>query len=414
MSSGGFEATGDYRAFSRGQLPPDPYPLYRAMRDSDPVHWCDGLRAWVLTRYDDVLAANRDARFSSARSSVNMSALPPALRERYRDLGEHVGNWLGFTDPPKHTRMRNLVTGTVTSDLAERLRPRIARIVAELLEALPDGEEADLLASFAYPLPATVICEILGIPEALRSQFRHWVEDIAAFVGGAGPYLLGLAERADRSRRELSELFRELAGSRRAHPRDDLLTTLADAQARGSLSETELLGLCVFLFAAGHETTVGLIASGIINLLGHPDQLRRLRTEAALMPSAVEELVRYEPPIQQDTRLLTEDVTVRARHLERGQTAILVRAAANRDPLQFDRPEQLDLARAENRHLGFGWGIHFCLGAPLARVEASIALRALLDTFPRMELITPIEWWDNLSLRCPRAVRVDLRRRRAH
>ena len=131
------------------------------------------------------------------------------------------------------------------------------------------------------------------------------------------------------------------------------------------------------------------------------------------MPSAVEELVRYEPPIQQDTRLLTEDVTVRGRHLERGQTAILARAAANRDPLQFDRPEQLDLARAENRHLGFGWGIHFCLGAPLARVEASIAVRALLDACPRMELIAPIEWWDNLSLRCPRSVMVDLRRRRA-
>ena len=238
MSPDGFEATEAYRAFSRGQLPSDPYPLYRAMRESEPVHWCDGLRAWVLTRYDDVLAANRDARFSSARSSVNMGALPPAERTRYRDLGEHVGNWLGFTDPPKHTRMRNLVAGTVTSDLAERLRPRIARIVAELLEALPDGEEADLLASFAYPLPATVICEILGIPEALRSQFRHWVEDIAAFVGGAGPYLLGLAERADRSRRELSELFRELAGSRRARPRDDLLTTLADAQARGRFSRT--------------------------------------------------------------------------------------------------------------------------------------------------------------------------------
>ncbi len=209
----------------------------------------------------------------------------------------------------------------------------------------------------------------------------------------------------------MSELFRELVGSRRARPRDDLLTTLADAQARGRLSETELLGLCVFLFAAGHETTVGLIASGIVTLLGHPDQLRRLRAEEALMPSAVEELVRYEPPIQQDTRLLTEDVTVRGRRLECGQTAILGRAAANRDPLQFDGPEQLDLARAENRHLGFGWGIHFCLGAPLARVEASIALRALFDAFPRMGLITPVEWWDNLSLRCPRSVMVDLRRR---
>ena len=411
MSPAGFEATDAYCAFNRGRLPPDPYPLYRAMREGEPVHWCDGLRAWVLTRYDDVLAANRDARFSSGRSSVNMGALPPAERERYRDLGEHVGNWLGFTDPPKNTRMRNLVAGTVTSDLAERLRQRIARIVAELLEALPEGEDADLLRSFAYPLPATVICEILGIPEGLRSQFRRWVEDIAAFVGGAGPYLLGLAERADRSRRELSELFRELVRSRRARRRDDLLTTLADAQARGHLSETELLGLCVFLFAAGHETTVGLIASGIVTLLGHPDQLRRLRAEAALMPSAVEELVRYEPPIQQDTRLLTEDVTVRGRRLERGQTAILGRAAANRDPLQFDGPEQLDLARAENRHLGFGWGIHFCLGAPLARVEASIALMALFDAFPRMELITPVEWWDNLSLRCPRSVMVDVRQR---
>ena len=407
MATSDIQTLEEYDLFCDGRLA-DPYPFFRRLRNEDPVHRSERLDSWLLTRYDDVLAASRDRRFSSDRVSVNMSALSEADRTRYRDLGEHVSNWLGFTDPPKHTRMRNLISGVFTPQLAENMRGRTQEIVDELIDEVEGSGRMDLVGDLAYPLPATVICEILGVPAGARRQFKTWADDIAAFVGGTGPYAARAAERAEESRKELTGMFRELTLQRRREPREDLITALAAKEGEEEgLTEQELLGLCVFLFVAGFETTVSLISNGILSLLQNRGELERLRSDPSLMETAVEEFLRYESPIQLDTRLIVEDVEFRGRSLRKGQAVMMVRGAANRDPAQFPDPDRFDVGRQNNRHLAFGWGIHFCLGAPLARVEANIAVKTLLERLPDMRLESgEVDWWENMSLRSLRSLPV--------
>ena len=407
MATSDIQTLEEYDLFCDGRLA-DPYPFFRRLRNEDPVHRSERLDSWLLTRYDDVLAASRDRRFSSDRVSVNMSALSEADRTRYRDLGEHVSNWLGFTDPPKHTRMRNLISGVFTPQLAENMRGRTQEIVDELIDEVEGSGRMDLVGDLAYPLPATVICEILGVPAGARRQFKTWADDIAAFVGGTGPYAARAAERAEESRKELTGMFRELTLQRRREPREDLITALAAKEGEEEgLTEQELLGLCVFLFVAGFETTVSLISNGILSLLQNRGELERLRSDPSLMETAVEEFLRYESPIQLDTRLIVEDVEFRGRSLRKGQAVMMVRGAANRDPAQFPDPDRFDVGRQNNRHLAFGWGIHFCLGAPLARVEANIAVKTLLERLPDMRLESDeVDWWANMSLRSLRSLPV--------
>ena len=406
MSTTEVQSLGEYDLFCEGLLS-DPYPLFHTLRREAPVHWSDRLNGWVLTRYDDVFSANRDLRFASDRASVNMSGLAEPERTRLAPLGEHVSNWLGFTDPPKHTRMRDLVSGTFTFRHAEGLRNRIQQIVDSLLSEVEARGEMDLVDDFAHPLPATVICEILGVPMENRAQFRSWIEDITEFIGGLGAsYLKRTADKAEESRKELTHLFRELTLQRRREPREDLITALAAVEGEeGGLSEQELLGLCVFLFAAGHETTVSLIANAMVSLFQNPGELERLRSDPSLMKTAVEEFLRYEPPIQIDTRLMVEDVELRGRTIRKGDAVMLVRAAANRDPEQFPDPDRLDIGRQNNTHLTFGQGIHTCLGAPLARIEGQVALTTLLERFPDIRLQSEeVDWWENMTLRSPRTL----------
>ena len=401
------QALEDYDLFCDGRLP-DPYPLFHRLRREDPVHWSERLNSWVLTRYDDLRTATRDPRFSSDRASVPMSGLSELDQSRLEPLGEHVSNWLGFTDPPKHTRMRNLISRTFTAELAERMRARTQEIVDALIDDAERQGHMDLVNDFAYPLPATLICEILGVPEGDRSQFKTWAEDIAAFVGGIGSYVVRATDQADTSRKELTRLFRELTLERRREPREDLISALAATEGeQDGLTEQELLGLSVFLFVAGFETTVSLIANGMLSLLRNRSELERLRSDPSLMKTAVEEFLRYESPIQVDTRLAAEDVDLGGRHIQKGQPVMMVRAAANRDPAQFPDPDRIDVGRQNNKHLAFGWGIHFCLGAPLARVEAQIAVKTLLERLPEIRLESEdVVWWENMALRCPRILPV--------
>ena len=407
MSTNDIQTLEEYELFCDGRLA-DPYPLFHRLRSEDPVHWSERLNSWVLTRYDDVRAASRDQRFASDRASVNMSALSEPDRTRLRPLGEHVSNWLGFTDPPKHTRMRNLISKTFTSKLAEDMRARIQQIVDALIDDVEGQGQMDLVNDFAYPLPATLICEILGVPAGAQRQFKTWTDDISAFIGGTGPYAARVADRAEESRKELTGMFRELTLQRRREPREDLISALAAKEGEEEgLTEQELLGLCVFLFVAGHETTVSLISNGMASLLQNRGELERLRSDPSLMETAVEEFLRYESPIQIDTRLIAEDVELRGRSLRKGQAVMMVRAAANRDPAQFPDPDRFDVGRQDNRHLAFGWGIHFCLGAPLARVEAQIAMKTLLERLPDMRLESDeVDWWENMALRCPQSLPV--------
>jgi cytochrome P450 len=359
----------------------DPHPAFAHLREKDPVHWSARHRAWVLTRYDDVNALFRDLRLSSDRAS-------PLARPDEDGIGGDdpvvsvLSRWMVFKDPPDHTRIRRALRPVFTPPAIEALRPMVERVVDELLDGLP--EEPDFLTEFAVPLPALVIAELLGIPREDQDRFRSWSQGLATLV-----FASGLPDRHRRGREALTALARYLGeqlAQRRAEPADDLLGTLATLQAAGELTAGEATANAVLLLFAGHETTTGLLANGLAALLANPEQLERLRAERSLMPSAVEELLRYEGPSKLMPRWAVQEVELRGRRIACGDLVYLVQAAANRDPSHFADPDRLDLARDPNPHLGFGYGLHYCLGAPLARLETAIALSRLLERRARIEL----------------------------
>jgi pimeloyl-[acyl-carrier protein] synthase len=363
----------------------DPYPLYHQLRAADPVHRSP-LGFWVLTRHADVLAMLRDARMSrDPRRSERMELLRSSAEVDELLSSEEAAPSMLFVDPPDHTRLRALVTKAFTPGAVERLRPRIEAIVAELLDRVGDAGEMDVVEDLAYPLPVTVICELFGVPERDRDRFRAWSRELVRLLDPLVP--TDSLERALRARQALRDYLRELIAERRAHPAGDLLTALIAAEDQGrQLSEPELVSMCVLLLVAGHETTVNLIANGTLALLRHPEARAGLRADAELPGSAVEELLRYDSPVQFTSRHALADLEIGGRRVRAGETVIAVLGAANRDPAQFPDPDRLDLTRAPNRHVAFGGGIHFCLGAPLARVEARIAIGALLARLPGLEL----------------------------
>jgi cytochrome P450 len=378
----------------------DPYPLFDELRATEPVHWSDRLDAWLVTRYDDVLEGLNDPLLGNDRAAAYMRALPASMQTEYALLGEHVGNWLGFTDPPKHTRMRGLLSQVFTPRLANSMRSRIQDVVNNLLSDLERRPRFDLATDFAYLLPAWVIYDVLGLPRERQEEFRALSQRIVPFPGNFGPSLVDIAPDAYAATVELQTFFLGIAAERRREPRNDLITQLAGALAAGDLSEAEFVGLCEFSFVAGHETTVSLISSGLMLLLTHPESLAQLRQDWSLTPSAVEEFLRYEAPVQISPRVARERLSIRGRTIEEGQTVILINAAANRDPEQFPRADRLDITRDDNRHVSFGWSRHFCLGAPLARIEGQIAIESLLRRFPEVRLeSTGVEWLPNMSLR---------------
>jgi cytochrome P450 len=352
-----------------------PYPVYRAMRESDPVHWSPDLGVWFLSRYEDVMALLRDQRFSADRSRSSLYVAPP--RAVYRSLLT--------LDPPDHTRLRGLVSKAFTPRVVEALRPRIEMIVDRLLDAAAARGEMEAITEFAYPLPVTVIAEMLGVPAEDWERFREWSATLAASLDPVMP-----EERWARvfpARDALFDYFRIIVAERRSRPRDDLISAMVAAEENGDvLSEHELLVMCNLLLVAGHETTVNLLGNGLLALLTHPETMAELRARPALTESAVEELLRFDSPVQFTGRVAVEEAEIGGRTIAPRQSVVAMLGAANRDPDQFPSPDRLDLARSPNLHLAFGRGIHFCLGAPLARLEGQIALTAMLQRFPRMRL----------------------------
>jgi pimeloyl-[acyl-carrier protein] synthase len=358
----------------------DPYPTYHRLRAEDPVH-LSPLGFWVLTRYEDVVAALRDPR-------LGKEAIASFVAARFGAPVPAVGLSMLDRDPPDHTRLRGLVSKAFTPRVVEGLRPHIQRIVDGLLARLDGRHAMDLIEEFAYPLPVIVICQMLGVPVADRDRFKQWGLDIAR---GLDSILLPpdseVARRSTAARRALADYFRELIAERRAAPRGDMLSDLITAEEAGDkLSTDELLATCILLLVAGHETTVNLIGNGTLALLRHPDQLRRLREDPGLIASAVEELLRYDGPVQRTARIPSEDVTIAGRVIPKGELVMPFIGAADRDPAQFPDPDRLDIARSDNRHIAFGWGIHFCLGAPLARLEGQIAIGTLVQRLPKLAL----------------------------
>jgi unspecific monooxygenase len=304
-------------------------------------------------------------------------------------------------DPPDHTRLRGLVSKAFTVRTVENLRPRIQHLVDELIDAVAPMGAMDVVEDFAYPLPVIIICELLGVPPSDHERFKGWSRDLAR---GLDPDFIQPAEALERRFETLltfHEYFRELIARRRSDPGDDVLTGLVHAEERGdTLTEDELLGTCTLLLVAGHETTVNLIANGVLALLRHRDQLERLAADPALIKSSVEEILRFDPPVQFDGRVALTDIEIGGITVEQGEQPMLVLAAANRDPAEFADPESFDIGRSDNRHLSFGYGLHFCLGAPLARLEGQLALGTLVRRLPAMDLaVDAPAYKENLILR---------------
>ncbi len=369
----------------------DPYPLFARLRQEDPVHWCEPMNMWLLTRYDDISRLIRDnKRLISDRQSMYTDTLRPENLESASPLVRHIGLWLQNNNPPNHTRLRKLVNVAFTPRMIEDLEPRIEEIVNDLLDKASKSGETDFIQSFCLPLPAIVICEMLGIPPEHRERYRDAVEGLIPFASGGGPGLNDAVGPARDCLDELIAFFDELIMERRANPTEDLISALAGVEEDGDrLTKEELFALCVFLFLAGHETTMGLLAGGTLGLLQNRDQFDLLKSDPGThIDKAVEEIVRYECPVTRAVRVPTEDIEVRGKTIKKGDTITMLLGAANRDPAVFSEPDRLDITRHPNKHLGFGLGIHFCLGAPLARREGRIAFPAIAKRFPTMKLAT--------------------------
>ena len=377
----------------------DPYPLYRSLREADPVHHSPLLDLWVLSRHKDVTFVLKDDRFSAdRRKSTNPLAVQARKLQEEGPFAQ--ANTMLSADPPEHTRLRGLVGKAFTPRRIEEMRPRIQQIVDTLLDDVQDQDEFDLIEQLSYPLPVIVIAEMLGIPAENRAEFKRWSDDLVATLAGPGTTPDAI-ERAQSSAQEMASYFQAVIAERRKEPRDDLLSAMIAAEERGDvLSEEELLATCMLLLAAGNETTTNLIGNGMLALLRNEDQLDKLLGDPSLMDSAVEEMLRYDGPVQATARTADADVEIDGHTIEKGKMLFVLLGAANRDPAAFPDPETFDITRDDNNHVAFGNGLHFCLGAPLARMEAQIAFRTLFERRGKPQLVEgEPEWGGNFILR---------------
>ena len=378
----------------------DPFPLLARLRASEPVYRTalpDKTPVWLVTRYDDVNALLKDERFTKNRRRAltpeqlrQLPWVPPMFRPLERNMLD--------LDPPDHTRLRALVHKAFTPRLVERMRERIQTLADELLERVARRGEMDLINDYALPLPMTIITEILGVPAGDRDKFHKWSKAVVS-LSSPNPTVKVIP-----SVWMFIRYLRRFFKMRRREPRDDLASALIQAEEAGDrLSEDELLAMVFLLLIAGHETTVNLIGSGVLALLEHPDQMERLRREPSLIKPAVEELLRFTAPVFMTTeRYAREDASVLGVTIPRGEMTLGVIGSANRDEAVFENPDELDVTREPNRHLSFGQGIHFCLGAPLARMEAQIAINTLLRRMPDLKLKVPpdsLRWRPSMILR---------------
>jgi cytochrome P450 len=382
----------------------NPYPLYHRLRSEAPIYWDHFLHAWVVTRYADVVAVFQ--HFSANRTptpeqleALGLSTLAP--------LAQMMVHQMLFLDAPAHARVRGLASKAFTPRRVEVLRAHIQDITDRLLDAVQDQGEMDAIADLGYPLPAIVTAEMLGIPTSDWRQLTRWSADFAQVLGNF-QHNPDHASKALRSLDEMSAYFHAAVREQRQRPRDGLLTALLNAEQDGDrLSDEEVVANTIITMVGGQETTTNLIANGILTLLRHPDQLEKLRADLSLIPSAVEELLRYESPSQHTARLAPDDVMLGGKKILKRQAVIAVMGAANRDPERFPDPDRLDICRLDNRHVAFAWASHFCFGAPLARIEGQTAFATVLRRMPDLRLKPgPIVWRDNLGLRGLKALPV--------
>lgn len=380
----------------------DPYPALARLREQDPVHWSDVLQAWIVTRYAGVREGLRDPRLSSDRVRPFFEVQPDGVRRALAPLEANVSRWAVFVDPPRHTRLRALMSHAFTSRAVERLRSSVASRVEELLAPLAARDEFDLIGDFAWPLPAGVIADLLGVPREDVPRLKAWSDELSGFVF-SGRNVQAKYERAARGVAGMAEYFARLIEAKRARPDDGLISALVAATDGGErLTAEELEAMCVLLLFAGHETTTHLIGNGMLALLQQPAALAELharRGDLAFVECAVEELLRYDGPSIAQGRVAAQEFELGGRRIRRRDRVFLMQGAANRDPRHFEAPDVLMLDRDPNAHVAFGFGIHFCVGAPLARLEGKLAFPRLLGRFPRLELAAAPEWQDSLVIR---------------
>jgi cytochrome P450 len=422
----------------REEIRTNPYPFYEQLRNQDPVHWDEELGFWVLTRYADIDSLYTDDRFSRAQGLMRgFQRLSQSEREVVEPVYHSFSKTVFYADPPYHTHLRGLMNHAFTPRRVERLRPNIQGVVDELLGAAQGkGGPVDVIHDLAYPLPVMVIAELLGLPASDRDRFKQWSDDLFAILGTVRQKSSDLLERAAQSLHEMTDYVKDLSHKRRASPRDDLLTALLsvteeedldcpyphasssphatgemirEREASSTLTEEELVSNINILLSTGHETTTHLIGNGLLALLQHPEQMQHLQAQPSLLAPAIEEMLRYDNPVQITYRSASDDANIKGKLIRKGDLVNSILGSANRDPQRFSSPDRFDITRNEGRHLGFGIGIHFCIGAPLVRLEAEIVFETLLRRFPRIRLATEtLEWQEHPIFRGLKALPVNL------
>jgi hypothetical protein len=372
----------------------DPHPTLHRLRAEDPVHWHAGLGMFVLTRYDDVTALTRSSAFSSERLPRVSQGMSAEVAGKLAIFDRFLGHWMNLADPPRHTRLRALLGRAFTPQMVEALRPYVQEVVDECIDTARAKGQMEVVADLAYPVPMAVICRMLGIPRDDGRALKGWTEAIMRQIG-ARDLTPEVVEMALGGVEGLAAYFRKVIAERRRTPGDDLLSALVRADEAGDvMSEEELISTAALLLVAGHETTTFLISNAVLALLRNPGELARLRQAPALVESAVEEVLRYEAPVFQTVKRAVEEVEIGGRKIAAGQLVMGMFAAANRDPSRFPEPDRMDIGRKDNRHFGFGVGIHYCIGAPLARLETTIALLGIVQRLPGLALagepLTPV------------------------
>jgi cytochrome P450 len=385
----------------------DPFPIYRRMREADPVHWSPRLKSWVLTRYDDIKAVCLDKEISSDRLRPFFATLPGAEAARIGEIVRYLTHWMVFRDPPEHTRLRRLTSKVFHVQSMHAMRPVVEELVESLFGRMGNREQIDFIADFAGPLPALVIMAMLGVPRDELAKVKRMSDDMALFIGSSrmSPEKYGIAEAATH---EMAGFFRELIQDRKKTPQEDLLSQLVQLEDNGDrLTEDELIATCILLLFAGHETTTNHIANGMLSLLRFPGELQALREDANLAPRAIEELLRYDGPSGAQVRVVKVEQEMRGKLLKPGDRVFIMLNAANRDPEAYDDPDRLVLNRKEVPHLSFGFGMHICLGFPLARMEGQVALPAAARHWKNIALAAPeaqLEWLNSLVFRGMKAL----------